>query len=153
VAPSLSNVIRSVLQGKKISSEGVETHLKNLGNLQRYDSAFNWLWFALQEEGKIPMGASLEDVVDVLLKLNESLPNQARNAFAACLLVPGFEGLRFRPLMLKCRKQWNQSTPRYPKFWNGARVIKIIGCGKYLLGKCGASERYTYSGKSVNWAA
>ena len=68
----------------------------------------------------------MEDVGDVLLKLNESLPNQARNAFAACLLVPGFEGLRFHPLILKCKKQWNQSTPRYPKFWNGARVIKRL---------------------------
>ena len=58
--------------------------------------------------------------------MNPEKPHQARNAFAACLQVPGLEHLRFHSLLAKCKKSWNQSTPKYPIFWDASSVVQKL---------------------------
>jgi hypothetical protein len=125
VAPPLSSVIRIMLERRKISHAGIQAHLKQLGDLQRYDNAFNLLWFCLQETGKNPLEASVDDIAEILVQMNQKnhinpeKPHQARNAFAACLQVPGLEHLRFHSLLAKCEKIME---PKYPK------ISHILGC-------------------------
>ena len=102
--PPLYTVIRTVLERREVSIEGIQTYLQQLGSLERYDNAFNWLWFCLLPAPKDPLKASLDEISDALVNLNSSLPNQARNAYAACLLIPGLEQLTFHPLLQKFKK-------------------------------------------------
>ena len=44
MAPSLHSVVREALERKKISPEGIQSYLHQLGCLKRYQSAFNLLW-------------------------------------------------------------------------------------------------------------
>jgi hypothetical protein len=44
MAPSLSTAIREGLQRKQVPPENIALYLSKLGNLPRYDKAFQCLW-------------------------------------------------------------------------------------------------------------
>ena len=126
MAPPLHCIIKQILEGRKISVEGVQTYLEKLKNLDRYDSAFNQLWLKLLEKGEDPLKADLNKVAEAILLLDKENKNQARNAYAACTHIPGYEQIRFHQLLTKCKRNWNQNTPKYPIFWDASTVIEKI---------------------------
>ena len=58
--------------------------------------------------------------------LNKYSPSQARNAYSAMLLVPGYDGLRFCPLLHPFKRQWNTSVPKYASFWDATPLIQRL---------------------------
>ena len=49
--------------------------------------------------------------------------NEARNAYSAFAMVPGYEALKFSPLLKRCKASWSVSSPKYSDFWDGAKVL------------------------------
>jgi hypothetical protein len=130
LAPSLFDVVRTVLERKQISPEGVTLYLRKISHLKQYDKAFKKLWTMLFHKGLDPATASLEDISALLLELNELSTTDARNAYAACLIIPGFEHLRFSPLLRAVKRLWNYSAPKYTDFWDATRVLDLLRAKK-----------------------
>jgi hypothetical protein len=126
VAPPLHRIIRGVLQGRKVSPEGVSSYLSLLGDLRRYDGAFAHLWSKFVSSDLDPTSASLGEVAGLLLQLHSESPSQARHAYAAMLLIPGFEQLRFSPLLRQVKRLWNSSQPKYATFWNAMPLVQRL---------------------------
>ena len=99
VAPDLHTLIRTMLQKQQVQSEGIEVYLKQLPSLDRYQSAFNIFFqqFCHHHSSLDWSDISLAQMASQLLQLHKVSPNQARNAYSALLLVPGFDQLRFPP--------------------------------------------------------
>ena len=59
----------------------------------------------------------MEQVASQLIKLSHVSLAQARNAYSALMMVPGFDQLRFCSLLTPYKKLWSESTPKYAAFW------------------------------------
>ena len=59
----------------------------------------------------------------LLLELDSYSSSTARNAYSALLLIPGFQSIRFHPLLSHVRKSWNKHTPKYAAFWDPIPVF------------------------------
>jgi hypothetical protein len=123
VAPPLSDVIREALERRQISPEGINSYLQQLGALKRYQSAFQKLWEHcglknLSAKNFLDLNFSLDQVAENLVLLHGVSVSQARSAYAALLLIPGFDQLRFNPLLCRCKKLWNVSEAKYSHFWS-----------------------------------
>jgi len=81
VAPDLSHIIRVLLERKQTSPESTQAYLEQLGNLDRYNSAFSALWHLCIQKGLDPYNMSEHEVPQVLLLLNVLSQAQARNAY------------------------------------------------------------------------
>ena len=92
--------------------------MDKLGPCKRYDSSFRKLWALCTIKGLIPSTSSSKDLVPYLLQLHDHSPNDARNAYSALLLLPGFSDLKFHPMLQKVKKAWNTSEPKYTDFWS-----------------------------------
>ena len=99
MAPSLCSVIRQLLDSQRVSVQVVQYHLGKLTQLSRCDGAFRLLGAILVDQNLDPLECSLHQVVAGLISLHKVSPSQARNAYSAMLLVPGFSQLRFAPLL------------------------------------------------------
>ena len=127
MAPSLLHVIRTIFQREQIPVKTQETYLAQIKSIKRYDSAFRKLWELCKSHGVHPETASIPFLASQILQLSQySLP-EARNAYSACLLLPGTQGLRFHPLLQLTKKKWNTSIPRYPEFWDMSIFCKNWG--------------------------
>ena len=62
------------------------------------------------------LDSSLDQFAALLVEMDSVASNQARNAHAALSWVPGFEQLRFHPLLKKILQRWNPSVARYSDF-------------------------------------
>jgi hypothetical protein len=125
VAPSLCDVVRECMERKQIQPEGISLHLKKVGALG-YDKAFKTLWAFMKNKNLNPVDSSVEQVAGAILALNECNVNLAKNAYAACLWIPGFEYLRFSPLLRICKKDWNVSVARYQEFWDASPILRKL---------------------------
>ena len=65
----------------------------------------------------------LDEVASWVLKLSKFAPHEARNAYSGLLLVPGWEPLRFLPLIKAAKKEWNVSVAKYADFWDAKRIL------------------------------
>ena len=118
VAPSLCDVIRGLMERKQMSPESVKEYLSQLPSLQRYGNAFRCLWaFAVQRKFHVPE-LTVDQVAGLLLQMNAINPHQARHAYSAVLLIPGFSPLRFSPLLARAKKAWNAHQAKYSSFWD-----------------------------------
>ena len=70
--------------------------------------------------------ASLDDVAEGLVQLHLWSPVQARNAYSAVLLLPGFLHLRFHPLLRPYKKLWNTNVEKYGTFWDAEPVLRKL---------------------------
>ena len=59
----------------------------------------------------------------LLIELDSYSPSTARNAYAALLLIPGFQSIRFHPLLTRVHKSWNKHTPKYAALWDPIPVF------------------------------
>jgi hypothetical protein len=50
-------------------------------------------------------------------------PAQARNAYTAMLMLPGFSALRCHPLLSSYRRKWNSNLQKYAVFWDPSQLI------------------------------
>ena len=55
-------------------------------------------------------------------------PHEARNAYSALLLIPGWESLRFVQLIKLCKREWGTSVPKYADFWDAKTILGKILC-------------------------
>ena len=126
VAPNLHNVIRGMLEKQQMSAEGISLYLEKLPSLVRYQNAFNHFW-SLCVQNKVDFQtSSLWTIAGELLKLHKQLPHQARNAYSALLLIPGFDQLRFSPILRPCKREWNISTPKYSTFYSATPFLQKL---------------------------
>ena len=73
-----------------------------------------------------PVSSSLSEVASSIVGLHGFSSSLARNAYSAMLLVPGFQQLRFAPLLGPFRKMWNQGAERYAAFWDPTEMVKDL---------------------------
>ena len=127
VAPDLHVVIRQKLQEQQVSPQNIEAYLKQLPNLQRYQNAFSLLWNMAVDQGA-PLNGNppLGEVAALLVRMNLISTSQARNCYSALLLIPGFDQLRFSPLLRQCKRAWNQGVPKYPAFYSASDLLKRL---------------------------
>jgi hypothetical protein len=77
----------------------------------------------LEKLGVPPPQATTDQVADALISLFQFSKAQARNAYSAMLLIPGFGGLKFNPLLAPYKKLWNQNTEKYGAFWDPLPIL------------------------------
>ena len=123
MAPSLCSALRQIMETKQIPTESIENYLTQVGRNQRYDRAFRTLWAVMKEKQLDPLTASIDQIASILILMDKINTHEARNAFAACLLFPGMEMLRFVPIIKPLKKKWNVSLPKYADFWDASRLF------------------------------
>ena len=127
VAPPLHSVIRKTLEAKQIKAEDIDNFLKENKSISRYDTAFRLLWAVCFERNITMDTMSIYQMASQILYLHKFSPSQARNAYSAMLLIPGWDQLKFCPLLNQCKRAWNYSQPKYSTFWDAEMVLKKIG--------------------------
>ena len=85
------------MEHKEIQGEVVDTYMKNLPSLERYDRAFKLFWAFCTLQNISATSATLAQVAGLLVQFNDVMPAQARHAYASLLLVPGMDQLQFNP--------------------------------------------------------
>ena len=126
VAPPLHSLVRSLLQGRQVSDAGIQAYLSKCKALPRYDNALNALWHQCPQHNVDLLSASLDVIASELLLLHQNSAPQARHAYSAFLLLPGFDQLRFSPFLKSVRREWNRSDAKYPSFWDVAMFLQTI---------------------------
>jgi hypothetical protein len=114
------------MESRQISSADISKHLANIKSLDRYDREFRAFWAYAVERGEDPYKMSLAKVAAMLQNFNDLSSAEARHAYAALLLVPTYEQLRFSPFLKSCKRLWNQTTVRYTEFWDAGAVLKKL---------------------------
>ena len=66
---------------------------------------------------------SLEAVASWILRFEKQQPFQARSAYSAFLLIPGWEQLRFCTAIRQAKKFWETSGEKYADFWEAEKVL------------------------------
>ena len=106
--------------------EEVDLFLKSLGDISRYDRAFRKFYAFCKLKGVQLESASNYESAGLLISFNEYGKNEARNSCSALVTLPGFEQLRFSPIMRKLKQAWNTTNAKYGAFWDGG-VIGQVG--------------------------
>ena len=60
----------------------------------------------------------MDQIAQAIIQLFQYSTAQARNAYSAILILPGFEGIRFNPLLNPYKKLWNINIEKYSHFWD-----------------------------------
>ena len=68
----------------------------------------------------------MNDVSAGLMELHSFSRADARNAYSARLLFPGFQSLRFNNMISVIRKNWKCDTPKYAAFWSPEPIIRQL---------------------------
>ena len=118
VAPPLPDLLRQVLEGKQIQNKTIDDFLMKNKSIKRYSSAFRALWHLLEEGGVSPPQATVDQVADAIVQLFQISATQARNAYSALLLIPGYAGIRFHTLLSLYKRLWNKGTEKYGALWD-----------------------------------
>jgi hypothetical protein len=111
------------MEHKEIQGEVVDTYMKNLPSLERYDRAFKLFWAFCTLQNISATSATLTQVAGLLVQFNDVMPAQARHAYASLLLVPGMDQLQFNPLLRQVKKSWNHSQSKYATFYDASGPI------------------------------
>ena len=116
MAPSLRDAIRGVLQDKQIPPEAINIYLTKNASITRYDSAFKILWALCRDKGFDLKTASWHQIAAEIIYLNSLSPAQARNAYSALLLIPGFDQIRFPPCLIRAKARGIKARRATPPF-------------------------------------
>jgi hypothetical protein len=92
VAPPLPDLLRQILEGRKIQNKTIDDFLARNKSLKRYSSSFQMLWGVLERGGVYPPEATSDEIADAIIQIFKYSPAQARNAYSAVLLLPGVGG-------------------------------------------------------------
>lgn len=122
VAPDLSTFIRKTLESQEVQTEAINFFLGQHKSLNRYNNAFKLLWGIAAENKVDILTCPMSQLAAQIIALHAVAPAQARNAYSGLILIPGFDQLRFSPLLSNCKKMWSESNVRYGAFWDGHAV-------------------------------
>ena len=126
VAPPLHLVVRQLLEKQEMSPESINHYMEKITSWARYQSAFQLLWDQLAPL-QLPFAQlSLPQVANAVIAINRISPAQARNAYAAALLIPGWSQLRFEPGLQPFKRQWNSNVEKYSTFWSPTALLKTL---------------------------
>ena len=67
-----------------------------------------------------------------IISLSEMSMAEAGNAYAAVCLLPGFESIKFSPLLKTLKRAWNQSVQKYGAFWDPRPILRKLETKKPL---------------------
>ena len=126
MAPSLCSVVRLLLERKQVPDQGISLYLKPTSTLERYDGAFRTFWAFCQKKGFEVPSLTVEQVASFFMQMSQVNSNQAKHLFSASLMLPGFESLRFSPLLRTKKRKWNSSVPKYSDFWDAEKVFSLL---------------------------
>ena len=79
-----------------------------------------------------PLQARSVDITSGILLLSELSISDARNAYAAVCLLPGFENIRFSPVLKKLKRLWNCNVQKYAAFWDARPILQKMQCSTPL---------------------
>ena len=87
--------------------------------------------FCYALETFIPFGEplaelSLQEIASAIIQIAQTSIPQARNAYAAALLIPELQGLRFEALLQPYKRLWNVSTEKYACFWSAGELLQAL---------------------------
>jgi hypothetical protein len=108
---------RKVLEAKQMQPAEVDQLLKSLGHFLWYDRAFKTFDVFCKFKKRALESASIYESAGLLISFNHHTKNEAMNAYSALLLLPGWEQLRFSPLMRRLKQAWNSTNAKYGAFW------------------------------------
>ena len=91
-----------------------------------YDQAFRKLCAFSKLRGIDPLSLSVHEIAGHIQAMCNLSASEARHAYSALLLIPGFEYLRFSPLRKQCKRVWNVSRPKYADFWDASLAFKKL---------------------------
>ena len=115
------------MEGRQIKTATIDDFLaKKKLSLKRYSSSFKLLWDILVRGGVPPQSATEDQVADAIIQIFTASPAQARNAYSAVLLIPGYGNLRFHPLLRPYKKSWNTNLEKYGAFWDPTEVLLAL---------------------------
>jgi hypothetical protein len=126
MAPGLFDCIRFLLEQQEMEKSTIQMYLTHLGNLRRYDSAFRKLFVLLKERFSDPLQVEVHQVAQEILKMYHVSSSDARNAYSAVCLLPGFQHIRFSPLLTPLKKSWNTSQQKYATFWDPSPILQSL---------------------------
>ena len=124
LASSLYSSVWKVLESKEMSHEEINLFLSSKRSMERYDRAFRVFYqfctFMLEKENIAakPEDLHIAQIAGKLLVFNKCSESQARNAYAALVMVPGFDQLRSTSILSTCKKSWNGTREKYGAFWS-----------------------------------
>ena len=128
VAPGLHHCLRFILEQQQVQNKEILLAVKSLGDVSRYDRGFKKLYVLLQDMGVTPLQARSVDIATALMSLQELSPSEARNAYAGVCLLPGFEAVRFSPLIKKLKTSWGRGVQKYATFWDAQPILNKLRC-------------------------
>ena len=102
----------------------IETYLAKCPSISRYNTSFRKLYGILLQGGVPPSEATVAQVASGLLTLSKFSKSEAKNAYSAMLLFPGFQPLRFNHVVSVLKKTWKSDTPKYASFWCPEPILR-----------------------------
>ena len=112
-----------------MGSATFDAHLKRFDSptMLRYALAVGKVCRVAAERGVCLLDCGVDDVACCLSALAAHSSADARCAFALMTNLLGLHMLRFNPLLLEAKKQWNQSVSKYADFWDMHSVLHRLG--------------------------
>ena len=126
MAPTLCAAIRFLLERKQVSAESITSHLTKVEKLASYDKAFRTFWAFCHSQKINLLEAPMEEVALQLQKMGNIDKIKAKYAYSAVVLLPGYDFLKFSPLLKNCKRDWFSSQPKYATFWDAQPVLKKL---------------------------
>ena len=117
-------VVRTLLEKQQATPQATSDFLARNLSIKRYNSAFKLLWGILRFAKIEPLKAFLVRVASAIIQLHGFSKAQARNAYSAMLLVPGFDQLRFQTVLQSYKKEWNSNVEKYSYFWDPVPIVE-----------------------------
>ena len=140
MVPGLHSIIREKLVRQEVQDSNIDLYMKQMKRLPRYNSAFQLLYVILQDIGIDPPVATICQVAQGILKLHSFSMHQARNAYSACLIIPGFSSLRFEQLLQPLKRAWSSSAQKYADFWDAHPLMMGLAEDKRPLSQLPLSD-------------
>ena len=69
---------------------------------------------------------STEEVSSWILRLAQVEPHQARNAYSAFLMIPGWESIRFTQAIKRAKILWARAGAKCADFWDAESVLRKL---------------------------
>ena len=109
-----------------MSAENIQFYLDKAKTLVHYEKDFRVFWaFCAQQAKKLP-DLSMEELALQLGKIHQIKTSVAKNSYSAIVALPGYDSLRFSPLLKSFKRDWNYSSVKYATFWDAQPVLRRL---------------------------
>ena len=65
----------------------------------------------------------MEEIALQLQKMSQIDKIKTKYAYSAIVLLPGYDFLKFSPLLKSCKREWFTSQPKYATFWDAQPLL------------------------------